>query len=63
MTLQEWIESKESTPFDELVIVNRNGEELTSWIDDDPKYQAKVVDVKVGCNIVVAEVMIDLKGK
>lgn len=48
-------------PFDELTVVNQNGEELTSWTDDDPKYQAEVLDVKVGCNITVAEVMIDWK--
>lgn len=58
MTLQQWLSSPENI-YDELTIVDRNGEERTMWVDDDPKYQAKVLDVKRGCDICHAEVTID----
>ena len=58
MTLDQWLNSPENI-YDELTIIDRNGKEQITWIDDDPKYQAKVLDVKRGCDICHAEVTID----
>lgn len=61
MTLQQWLSSSENI-YDELTVVDKNGVEQDIWLDkNDPRYNAKVIDVKRGCNIVVAEVTIDWK--
>ena len=59
MTLQQWLESPENI-YEELIIVDKNGEEQDIFDKNDPRYNAKVIDVKRGCNICVAEVMVEV---
>ena len=42
MTLNEWLES--NTVYSEATAVDRNGNEFV-WIEDDPRYEAKVLAV------------------
>ncbi len=57
-TLGKFLQSKNNF-YDELIIFNKNGEELTHWDGpDDPKYSAQVLSVKPFDNT-SAEVIID----
>lgn len=44
-TLENFLQSGYARVYDEITVVDRNGEELSAWIDNDPKYKAKVLNV------------------
>ena len=57
MTLDNYLHSGHG--YDEVIVVDRNGNELTSWQDDDPKYSAMVLDVKAKNHDTTVQIMID----
>ena len=44
MTLAEWLE--QNTEYKEAIFIDANGNERTIWIDNDPKYNAKVLRIE-----------------
>lgn len=44
MTLRKWLDSKENT-FVECVVIDADRNSQYSWLEDDPKYKANVVRV------------------
>lgn len=43
MTLQSWLDLYASE-YNEVDVVDKNYEPLLSWLNDDPKYKAEVID-------------------
>ena len=57
MTLENYIHQPHD--YDEAIVIDRNGNELTSWIEDDNKYQKEVLSVSLNKSGTLATIKID----
>ena len=57
MTLENFIHQPHE--YDESVVIDRNGNELLSWTENDSKYQRKVLSVSLNESGTLAIIKID----
>lgn len=57
MTLENFIHQPHD--YDETIVIDRNGNELTSWIENDNKYQKEVLSVSLNKSGTLATIKID----
>lgn len=67
MTLQEFstingMNRLKGGGYEEMLVMNSDGELLLSWVDEDPKYQAKITRIHPIDDFRV-EITIDYKGE